>query len=69
MSSKITKPKANAKSPLGCAQSDWNKEQGGEGHEFANQLCYPQDPWENEDTIEMNELIMNILDEEGMFIQ
>ena len=66
---KITKPKANAKSPLGCAQSDWNKEQGGEGHEFANQLCYPQDPWENEDTIEMNELIMNILDEEGMFIQ
>ena len=63
------KPKKNDKIPLSCAETTWENKFGGEAHEFANQLCYPSNPWENEETIETNELIMKIMDMEGDFLK
>ncbi|MDG1326639.1 MAG: exodeoxyribonuclease V subunit gamma [Opitutales bacterium] len=63
------KPKKSDKSPISCAENTWVNKFGGEAHEFANQLCYPSNPWENEDTIEMNDHIMNIMDMDGEFLR
>ena len=62
-------PKANAKSPHACAQDLWNSDRGGEGGEFATKLCFPDDPWELEETKEINKSIMEFLGEGGSFIQ
>jgi exodeoxyribonuclease V gamma subunit len=63
------KPKANAKTPNACAQDSWNSDQGGEGKEFAANLCFSDDPWELEETKQINKTIMEFLDEGGSFIQ
>lgn len=63
------KPRANAKSPTACARDSWNSDQGGEGKEFATNLCFPDDPWELEETKQTNKTIMEFLGEGGSFIQ
>jgi exodeoxyribonuclease V gamma subunit len=63
------KPRANAKTPNACAQDSWNSDQGGEGKEFAANLCFFDDPWELEETKQINKTIMEFLDKGGSFIQ
>ncbi len=62
-------PRANAKSPNACAQDSWKSDRGGEGGEFATNLCFPDDPWELEETKQINKTIMEFLGEGGTFIQ
>jgi exodeoxyribonuclease V gamma subunit len=63
------KPRTNAKSPNACAQDSWNSDRGGEGKEFATSLCFPEDPWELDETKQLNELVMGFLGEGGSFTQ
>jgi exodeoxyribonuclease V gamma subunit len=62
------KPTQRSNSPLTCAQNRWSKNPGGEKYDFANKLIYPQDPWGRQDTLNLNEIIMGLVDELGEFI-
>ena len=66
---KNKKPRYNAKTPKDMAQDNWNNNRGGEGSEFANKLCFPEDPWEEAETTELNELLMGLMDELGTFLK
>jgi exonuclease V gamma subunit len=57
------------KSPISCAETTWETKFGGEAHEFANRLCHHSNPWRDEETIKINDLIMGILDLEGKFLR
>ena len=65
MSNAKAKKKGKQQKSLSHAEADWEKEAFGEGSEFANKLCFPSNPWNKEETIEINESIMGILDIES----
>ena len=63
------KPKKGEKSPQAMAESVWEHEDYGERSEFGNQLCFPYNVWEEESTLEMNELMMKIIDMDSTFLR
>ena len=62
------KPTQRSNSPLTCAQIRWSKNSGGEKYDFANKLLYQDDPWQNENTANLNDTIMGLVDELGEFL-
>ena len=51
------------------AESVWEHEDYGERSEFGNKLCFPYNVWEEESTLEMNELMMKIIDMDSTFLR
>ena len=62
------KPAKNALDPVDSARKNWLEKMGGEGTEFATGLFFANDPWELEQTLEINQKVMSIIDETGDFI-
>jgi len=57
---KLSDEKSRArKSELSCAYQSWSSEFGGEGKEFSNKICFPQNPWKLDETIELNKLVVS----------
>ena len=55
------------KSELSCAYQSWSSEFGGEGKEFSNKICFPQNPWKLDETIELNKLVVSHFNKLGGF--